>query len=67
MTERLFRVSMMHKETREVTDLMVWGESMADATCTIIDAIGGDHGEYSWVCTNSVIRDGEFVEREVEQ
>lgn len=56
---------MKHKKTGQKIDLMVWAENVDEATYKVIGAIGGYHGEYSWIGSGPEHENNELVTREI--
>lgn len=44
----LYRVNMMHKETKERLYLEVWAENVDEATHQFSDSLFGCEGQYIW-------------------
>lgn len=65
MKQNLYEVTMMHKETRERITLKVWAEHTDEATCKIVDAIGGYRGEYSWMGSSPIYKNNQLVSRTI--
>ena len=65
--ERLYRVGLRHKKSRETCNLQVWAKNADEATHKLTGSLIGYHCQYEWRGTNVLYENNVPITRDIQE